>query len=101
MKLFDVLLRVAQNPNLYIGERDLLKLDGFLCGYAVCLSDHNCRDTDDSIMTDFQNFVAEKYQCKSALRWTNIILLNSKYKEEAFDHFVALLEAYKKHLSTR
>ena len=52
-------------------------------------------------MTGFQNFVAEKYQCKSALRWTNIILLNSKYKDEAFDHFVALLKEYKKRLSTR
>lgn len=99
MGSIDVLQRIAQCPGLYIGERNIKKLDGFLCGYAICLSDHGIEDSDEFYFQGFTKFVNDKYLGGERLgdeRWTSVILEKSKNEYDAFDKFVDLLNEYLK-----
>ena len=93
MGSIDVLQRIAQCPGLYIGERNIKKLDGFLCGYAICLSDHGIEDSDEFYFQGFTKFVNDKYLGGERLgdeRWTSVIPVSythlDVYKRQVKDY---------------
>lgn len=94
MNFINILKRIAQSPEIFIGERSIKRLDGFLCGYAVCLQDHGLKDADELNFQGFQNFVNKKYSTNK--RWTRTLLELFGDEYNAFNEFVQLLNEYLK-----
>lgn len=87
-----VLLKIKENPNKYIGEKSIKKLNLFICGYVLSQSDENGEYPEE--LSGFQDFVQEKYNTMIAKGWAEIILFHSISDERAFDEFYSVLEEY-------
>lgn len=90
-KLYQRLQDIKQNPETYLGEKSLDRLDQFLFGYALCENDYDV--TKKEMFKGFDDFVREKYgnTTHAAVRLVNFY---SATKEEAFYKYIELLEEY-------
>lgn len=92
MDITNLLHRIAERPGLYLGSRDLSKMDSFLSGYACCLYDNGMKFENDRC---FATFVGNKLQCKDNVSWSMMIIEHCKDKSAAFDMFIDLLQEYR------
>lgn len=84
---------IKERPGLYLGRKTLAPLADLLGGYMLCLFEHYDVPSLE-YLPGFQNFVAERYDIRSAHHWSQIIKFHSVTDEKAFDTFYELLEEF-------
>lgn len=93
--LEEVLLKIKDDPEKYIGETSLNRLDHFILGYTLSQLDET--GTSSEWLTEFQDFVQKKYNVSYSFRFSKIIRYFSTSDDHAYDKFYELLdEFYKK-----
>lgn len=90
--LEDILLKVKENPEKYLGEKSIDKLDHFIGGYIS--SQLSETKTSPKWIFPFNEFIAEKFGIKACVRSTHIVRLFSASDECAFDRYFELLEEF-------
>ena len=70
--LHELLEKIRQRPQIYIGEKSLVKLRHFLNGAACALYSEDDADSGD-FLKGFQEWVRMKYDITSIQHWSSII----------------------------
>jgi len=90
--LKNALLKIKENPDKYIGEKSIKKLNVFICGYVLSQSDENGKPPEE--LPGFYEFIQKKYNTMIARSWAEIILFHSISDEQAFDEFYSVLDEF-------
>ena len=85
-----LLKEIKEQPAIYIGKKSLDRLASFLAGYSYCM--YKQQNLSCETLPGFQEFISEYFKIKYAYNWSNIIIMNFKNDEEAFDIFYTLLD---------
>lgn len=94
-KLYEKIQSMKQRPGLYIRNKNLHLLKAYLDGYIHCYMEiHN--EENYFFLPKFQEYIQCKYQINSPtpLDWVEIITMNEKNDECAFDRFYELLDEF-------
>lgn len=92
--LINVLKKVRENPNKYIGKKSIMRLELFIVGYVLSQRDETGEYSNE--LEKFQEFVQQKYNITYAVRYSEIIRLCSISDDLAFDKFYDLLDEFQK-----
>ena len=87
--LDSLLRRIEPRPELFIGSRDIRALSHFLNGYIWAAKEEH-PNFDDWIHTDFQSWLARKYNDIRTLNWCGLIRLHEP-DGDSTDAFFRLL----------
>ena len=90
-EIYDLLMDIRKRPGVYLGQKSLTLLHSFLGGYIIRLAEEGYTDVD---LSDFQNYIANRFNIQSAHSWAHIIRFYSASETEAFDRFYELLDEY-------
>lgn len=88
----DAILKIKENPNKYIGQKSLERLDLFIFGYMLSQLDSD--GTYSKWLSEFSEFIVKKYNIYYNVRYSQIIRLFSVSDEHAFDKFYELLDEF-------
>ena len=80
--LYDVIIRVTNYPEIYLGKPSLERLYAFIGGYLEARP-----EADDHCLDGFNKFVSEIYSISSDHNWASIIGFFSYSEKDAFDKF--------------
>ena len=87
MKLSELLVQVEKAPAMYLGSLSITRLAAFIDGYLLGTS---C----ESGLSDFQQWVSNKYGIKTSHKWSEIILFFEQDEALAFRRFFEILREY-------
>lgn len=87
--LYDLINKISEFPEIYIGNRSLERLYAFIGGFL-----YQNDDANDHCLDGFTEYVAEKYHQKSDHNWSSIIQFYSNNEEDAFARFVELFREF-------
>ena len=87
-----LLADMKRRPGVYFGKKSLERLATFLSGYMCCVSERD--GVTSEYLPGFQEFIAERYNIRSAHHWSEIIRFFCTTDEEAFDEFYKLLDEF-------
>lgn len=88
----DLLKRIREQPEAYIGRKSLDRLGTFLWGYVGCMWDHS--GICEQPLPGFGEYIAEQYHVRSMHSWSAIISFYCTYEEDAFDTFYHFLDLF-------
>jgi hypothetical protein len=94
-KFYELMQKIKERPNLYLGKKSLECLHSFVNGYIFCLYNQSGELCPD-FLTDFQEYVQIIYSITSTQSWDRIISFYSTSDEEAFYKFFDLLDKFLK-----
>ena len=99
-RVYDIVQKVKDKPNVYLGRPSIMCLQAFLSGYNVAqyqlgepLNDPDCFD-------GFQEWIQEKFKINSSQSWANIILFYSEDERDALRQFFELFDEFVKRNSS-
>ncbi len=91
--LITILKKIEKNPLLYLGKKDLRRLQSFITGYLTCEEDNN--ENESTMFFDsFKNYFNSIYGLRSYYDFCSIICQELQSEEEAFDKFFELFNAF-------
>lgn len=80
----EIINKVKQRPEMFIGRHSILCLKAFLDGWYI----RNPKGIiDDDIMGAFQDYIEIRYKEKDSISWCDILLKNSKDESDALNLF--------------
>ena len=91
--LHELLEMIRQKPQIYIGEKSLIKLSHFLNG-AGCALYLTYDDDSGDFLKGFQEWIQLKYGITSTQHWSTIIHFFSFTDAQAFDLFFKNLDEF-------
>ena len=91
--LHELLEKIRQRPQIYIGEKSLIKLRHFLDGAACALYSEDDADSG-GFLKGFQEWIQLKYGITSTQHWSTIIRFSSFTDAQAFDLFFKNLDEF-------
>jgi hypothetical protein len=90
--VYALLQKIRNRYVIYIGEKSLKSLLAFIYGYMECMRERD--NTSPAFLgIEFQSYIANLYGIAKP-HWSDIIRLNSKTEEEAFDKFYEHMEQF-------
>lgn len=99
-RVYDIVQKVKDKPNVYLGKPSIMCLQAFLSGYNVAqyqlgepLNASDCFD-------GFQEWIQEKFKINSSQSWANIILFYSEDERDALRQFFELFDEFVKRNSS-
>lgn len=94
--LYEVLEVIVERPALYIGEKSILLLSGWIDGWRFALRDEAYTNTEPSF-GEFHDWVALRLGLyESTAGWRRMLLAANQGDEQAaFDHFFVLLREFR------
>ena len=87
--LYQLINKITDFPEIYIGKPSLERLYAFIGGYL-----HQNEAVNDHCLDGFDAYVANKYGITSAHNWASIILFFSNNENEAFERFIELFNEF-------
>ena len=84
-KLYDLIVKVTDFPEIYIGNRSLERLHAFICGFL-----EGNPSADDHCLDGFTEYVCARYNISVSRNWSTIIPFFCGSEQEAFQCFVRL-----------
>ncbi len=90
-EVYNLLMDIKKRPGVYLGQKSLTLLNAFLGGYIFRLREEGCSDAS---LTDFQDYIRDRFNIQSAHGWAHIIRFYSTSEAEAFDRFYELLNDF-------
>ncbi|MEH1845679.1 MAG: hypothetical protein V7L25_11940 [Nostoc sp.] len=95
--IYEILAMIRSRPAMYLGQRSLTALDGFIGGYSFALGENGIFYGEETPpFTQFNDWVARYYKWyESTAGWKNIILREVGNEAKACDVFFELLELFK------
>ena len=87
-----LLVKIREMPALYIGKKSVERLRAFVDGYSTCFGE--IYGKEPTILTGFNQYVAQKYKINTDHDWSSIIQFFSNTEESAFDMFYQLLDEF-------
>jgi len=100
--VYDILQKVKNKPNVYLGSPSILCLQAFLSGYNVAQyqlgrESLNAPDCFDG----FQEWIQEKFKIESDQSWAKVILFYSADERDALERFFELFDEFLKRNPSR
>ncbi len=92
--LLELTKQIKKNPEMYIGEKSLTKLDHFLGGLAIAYGYLDAEKKYFGVYPGFQEWIQKKYRIESTQSWCHILLFYSVSESSAFDLFFKRLEEF-------
>ena len=91
----ELLEKVRERPNIYLGEKDLSRLRFLLIGYSLREREINpeCR-RHDGFWQGFDRYVEQYYRVNTTQGWCQIIESFSSSRANAFDTFFLRYDEY-------
>lgn len=98
--IYGLLEIIRQRPGIYLGQRSLTALKGFIDGYSFAIVENNILVEEEiPPFRQFHDWVARYYKWyESTAGWKNIILKEVGDEAKACDVFFELLELFKQRL---
>ncbi|MCC5664560.1 hypothetical protein LC653_11685 [Nostoc sp. CHAB 5784] len=95
--LYEILAMIRSRPGMYLGQRSLTALSGFIGGYSFALGENGIFYGEETPpFTQFNDWVARYYKWyESTAGWKNIILREVGDEAKACDVFFELFELFK------
>lgn len=95
--IYELLEMIKQRPGIYLGQRSLTALAGFIGGYFFAIAENNILVEEEiPPFRQFHDWVARYYKWyESTAGWKNIILKEVGDEAKACDVFFELLELFK------
>ncbi|MEH2144414.1 hypothetical protein [Nostoc sp.] len=95
--LYEILAMIRPRPQMYLGQRSLTALGGFIGGYSFALGENGIFFGEETPpFTQFNDWVARYYKWnESTAGWKNIILREVGDEAKACDVFFELFELFK------
>ena len=90
-RLEDLIVKICDFPELYIGKPSVDRLFAFLTGFL-----YQNDSANDHCLDGFTEFVAQKYRIKTDHNWSSIIQFFSNSEQDAFNNFVRHFEEFRK-----
>lgn len=87
--LKEIIDRVSDFPELYIGKPSVERLYAFIMGFLYQNSTAN-----DHCLDGFTEYIAQKYSIHSDHNWASIIQFFSTNEQEAFSNFIQHFKEY-------
>lgn len=95
--LLKLLLEVEKRPGLYIGNKELRRLDSFIFGYRFAKMEDDC-EFGKWFESDFHTYLAEKYNDKRTLNVAGLIIENEEDGNSTDAFFRLLHEFLEEHI---
>ena len=92
--LEELIIKISNFPELYIGKPSVERLFAFLGGFL-----YQNDSVNDHCLDGFTEYVARKYRIKTDHNWSSIIQFFSNTEQEAFNNFVQLFKEFR-HIKT-
>lgn len=90
----ELIEKIRIRPEIYLGERSIVKLNAFLNGYL--LREMECTNYNNSFLCGFQNYVAAYYNIRTSQGWSQIIRFFANSEEDAFNLFLERYDEFKR-----
>jgi len=90
--LENAILKIRENPNKYIGQPSISRLNLFILGYILRQLEE--KREDSKWLDEFQKFVEQKYNITDSLNFSIIIRCFSSSDGHAFEQFYKLLDEF-------
>lgn len=92
-RILNLLYRLKLKPAVLLGEKSLLRLDGFLSGYIWRITE--CEgNAFKGFHRPFREFLEKRYHQPGGYGWYMLIANDSADEADAFDKFYALLDEF-------
>ena len=91
--VFDLLMRIENRKELYIGNGDLLSLKHFIDGFCACAMEHDI-DYGDQELRNFDTYVHDACMDNRTVSLFQAIVDCTKNEKESFELFYTLLHQY-------
>ena len=88
--LYELIMRVSDFPEIYLGKPSLERLYAFIGGYLEAKP-----EADDHCLDGFNEYVSEKYGINSDHNWSGIISFFSTSEKQAFEQFKTLFAEFR------
>ena len=89
-EMIEILLKIKENPYIYLGKKSIFRLRSFLDGYLYAMKNNEYT----LFLNSFQKWVAKRYEIKTTQGWSEIINFFSIDEIDAFDKFYVLLNQF-------
>ena len=93
-RLFELLQKIRETPQLFIGKPSLERLASFIYGYAC--NENEIDNKINNLFFKFQGYIEKYYDIQSTQNWAKIIDFFCSTKEEAFYRFYEHLDEFLK-----
>ena len=97
-KLYQLLIKVKEKPETFLGDADLNILHGWICGYNLYKSLNSVKSDIDILNIDnnlsFDEFVQNHYDNNTTIGWLKLITFYSWNRRVALETFFELLLEY-------
>ena len=93
--VYEILKKVENKPNVYLGSPSILCLQAFLSGYNVAEYQLGGESLNSSDCFDgFQEWIQEKFKVDSSQSWAKIILFYAADERDALNRFFELFDEF-------
>ncbi len=92
--VYDILQKVKNKPNVYLGSPSIMCLQAFLSGYNVAQYQLGKSLDSPDCFDGFQEWIQEKFKVESSQSWAKIILFYSADERDALERFFELFEEF-------
>ena len=94
-KVIELLLKLKNRPEIYLGKRSISLLDTFIAGFVYAYFTEYGKAAFENDFSGFNKWIAEKYSIIENINWVTIILMQAENDEErALDLFYELLSEF-------
>ena len=97
-KLYQLLIKVKEKPEMFLGDADLNILHGWIIGYNLYKTLNSVKSDIDILNIDnnisFDEFVQNHYDNNTTIGWMKLITFYSWNKRVALETFFELLFKY-------
>ncbi len=94
--VYDILQKVKEKPNVYLGRPSIMCLQAFLSGYNVAQYQLGESLNSPDCFDGFQEWIQKKFKIDSSQSWANIILFYSEDERDALRQFFELFDEFVK-----
>ncbi|MDY6804086.1 MAG: hypothetical protein SXA11_09810 [Cyanobacteriota bacterium] len=98
--VYDILQKVKNKPNVYLGSPSIMCLQAFLSGYNVAQYQLGESLNTPDCFDGFQEWIQEKLKINSSQSWAKIILFYSADERDALERFFELFDEFVKRNSS-
>lgn len=97
-KLYQLLIKIKEKPEMFLGDADLNILHGWITGYNLFKSLNSIKSDIDILEIEnnisFDEYVQNHYDNNTTIGWLKLITFHSWNRRTALDTFFELLFEY-------